>query len=83
MRQDGKPGDGPDFSLGHFLAGLDNKAPPATSVDPGQGIADHIADHPGSGQVQSMTLDQIQALTIPEIERRLIPASVAVPSHVL
>ena len=31
----------------------------------------------------ALTLDQIQALTIPEIERRLIPASAAVPSHVL
>jgi len=31
----------------------------------------------------ALTLDQIQALTIPEIEKRLIPASAAVPSHVV
>jgi len=32
---------------------------------------------------EALTLAQIEALTIPEIERRLIPASVAVPSHVV
>jgi tRNA pseudouridine55 synthase len=32
---------------------------------------------------QALTLDQIQALPLPEIERRLIPAREAVPSFVL
>ena len=32
---------------------------------------------------QALTLDQIQALTLPEIEKRLIPAREAVPSFVL
>ncbi len=31
----------------------------------------------------ALTMDQIQALSIPDIDRRLIPASAAVPSHVL
>jgi tRNA pseudouridine55 synthase len=31
---------------------------------------------------QALTLDQIQAMTLPEIEQRLIPAREAVPSFV-